>query len=151
MSKAPPRRRPRRSWLNLEAEMRNRFLSGPPSPLRADADDGEERLPYSSRDLPQWQVAIVDRFPLLYRCPEVGRGDYCHLANGFTCGQEWAPVICAMSEMAQALVSALRGSVQADARITVADVTEADGMLRWRINANIAPPFLDFLDDYFRG
>jgi hypothetical protein len=51
--------------------------------------------------------------------------------------------------MAEALVSALRGSVQANARITVADVTEADGMLRWRINHNLPPPFAGFLRDYF--
>ena len=151
MSEAPPKRHPRRSWPFLEAEMRNQFMSVPPPRSQAPEDDVPERLPYSTWDLPSWQVEIVDRFPLLYRCPEVGGEDYCHLANGFACGQEWAPVICAMSEIAQALVSALRGSVQPEARITVADVTEADGTLRWRINANIAPPFLDFLYDYFRG
>ena len=130
--------------------MRNRFLSGPPPPLRADAEDGEERLSYSSVDLPAWQVALIDRFPLLYRCPEVGRDDYCHLRKGFACGQEWAPVIRDMSEMADALVRALRSSVQLDARIAVIDVIEVDGALRWRINTNLTQPFREFLNDYFK-
>ena len=56
-----------------------------------------------------------------------------------------------MSEMAEPLVRALRSSVQPDARIEVAEVIEVDGMLRWRIRANLFPPFRDFLDDYFKG
>ncbi len=150
MSKAPSNRPRSRSWPHLEAEMRNHFLSGAPSLLRADAGDREESLPYSSLDLPAWQIDLIDRFSLLYRCPEVGRDDYCHLRNGFACGQEWAPVIRDMSEMADALVRALRSSVQLDARIAVIDVIEVDGALRWRINTNLTQPFREFLNDYFK-
>ena len=136
MSKIPSNRPGLRSWPFLEAEMRNHFLSGPPPPLQADAGDGEKRLPYSSADLPAWEVDIIDRFPLLYRSDEVGRDDYCHLRNGFDCAEEWAPVIRDMSETAEALVRALRGSVQPEAKIAVAEVIEVDGALRWRINHN---------------
>jgi hypothetical protein len=90
-----------------------------------------------------------DRFPLLYQCPEVGRGDYCHLRNGFACGEEGVLEIQDMSEMAEALVCALRISVQAEASITVAEIIEVDGVLRWRINHNLHTPFADFLRDYF--
>ena len=127
--------------------MRNHFLSGPPLPLLA--DDGDQRLPYSSANLPTWQIDLLDRFPLLYRCPEVGRDDYCHLRTGFTCSQEWAVVIRDMSEVAEALVHALRSSVQPEAKIAVAEVIEVDGALRWRINHNFPPPFRDFIHDYF--
>jgi hypothetical protein len=129
--------------------MRNHFLSGPPLPSRVDDGDGEERLPYSSLDLPAWQIDLIDRFPLLFRCPEVGRDDYCHLRNGFDCAEEWEPTIRDMSAMAEALVRALRSSVQPEARIAIAEVYEEDGMLRWRINTNLTQPFLGFLQDYF--
>jgi len=138
---------PKRAWPHLEAEMRNHFQSGPPPPLLA--RDGDQRLPYSTQDLPAWQVEIIDRFSLLYRCPAVGRADYCHLQDGFACGQEWVPVIRDMSEMAEALVRALRSSVQPEAKIAVAEVIEVNGCLRWRINYNIPPPFRDFIHDYF--
>ena len=128
--------------------MRNHFLSGPALPLLA--DDGDQRLPYSSADLPIWQIDLIDRFPLLYRCDEVGREDYCHLRTGFTCSQDWAVVIRDMSEMAEALVRAVRSSAQPGARFTVAEVSEEDGgMLRWRINTNLRQPFLGLITDYF--
>ena len=90
--------------------MRNHFLSGPPPPLRADAGDGEKRLPYSSAGLPAWKVDLIDRFQLLYRCHEVDRDDYRHLRNGFDCAEAWVPVSQDMSAMAEALVRALRSS-----------------------------------------
>ena len=129
--------------------MRNHFLSELPPPLRADAGSSEQRLPYSTQDLVAWQVEIVDRFPLLYRCEEVGREDYRHLRNGFSCAEHWAVVIRDLSEMAEALVRALRSSVQPDDRLTIAEISEEDGMLRWRINTNLRQPFLGLIHDYF--
>jgi hypothetical protein len=141
---------PKRAWPRLETEMRNHFLSELPQPLPADAGSGEQRLPYSTRDLVAWQVEIVDRFPLLYRCEEVGREDYCHLRNGFSCGEQWAVVIRDLSEMAEALVRAVRSSAQPGARFTASEVSEKEGgMLRWRINTNLRQQFLGLITDYF--
>lgn len=140
---------PKRAWPRLEAEMRNHFPSYPSSHSQAGISEALERLPYSTRDLPAWQIDLIDRFPLLYRCPEVGRDDYCHLSAGFNCSQEWAPAIREMSAMAEALVRALRGSAHSDARFTVAEVSEVEGRLRWTINTNLFQPFLGFIHDYF--
>ncbi len=136
MSKAPSNRP--RSWPNLEAEMRNHFLSEPPPPVPSASSDGGWRLPYSSLDLPAWQVDLIDRFPLLYRCPEVGRDDFCHLRNGFDCGQERVPMIEAFSRVALTHLQALRDSVQPNARIEVSEVSFEHGKLQWRFTDNLS-------------
>jgi hypothetical protein len=138
MSEASSNRPRFRSWPNLEAEMRNHFLSEPSPSLRADTGDGEHRLPYSSLDLPAWQVDLIDRFPLLYRCPEIGRDDYCHLPTGFDCVQAQAPMIEAFSRVASTHLQVIRASVQPNARIEVSEVSLEHGKLRWRFTDNLS-------------
>ena len=104
-------------------------------------------IEFTSKDLPEWQVRLIEKFPLLYLehddripCPE---DSPCNLRFGFEFGEGWVELVEMFSEQASCMVEALREELQPDAYIHSFIFKEKFGSLRWQGEDNLIQPYSD--------
>lgn len=108
---------------------------------------------FSKKALPKWQIAIIEKYPLLYleRDTDIPYADEepCNLRYGFEFGEGWAELADVFSATASDLITQLRQhSVQPDAFIHAFIFKEKMGMLIWQGYHNLSKPFSTLLSSY---
>jgi hypothetical protein len=112
--------------------------------------------PFTTSNLPKWQLEIINQYPSLYLERDSGtpaidldQGSPCHLRYGFECDAGWAALIREVSDVAVSLVRVLRAfGFQGDVRIVPCVVKEKLGALRWQAVHNLLPPFRELFQAY---
>jgi hypothetical protein len=112
--------------------------------------------PFTTSNLPKWQLEIINQYPSLYLerdpgTPAIGldQGSPCHLRYVFECDAGWAALIREVSDVAVSLMRVLRSvGFQGDARIIPCVVKEKLGGLRWQAVHNLLSPFRELFQAY---
>lgn len=123
-------------------------------------------MQFSWRDLPQWQIDIIFKYPSIYLepspvvmkwfadCPEekMDHECFCNLRHGFEFDSGWAGLTDEFSSTAVALVSALRSfGLQEDAWIKSCIFKEKFAALVWQGHTNLIEPFRKLFFAYIRS
>jgi hypothetical protein len=115
---------------------------------------------FTSDGLPDWQIELIDKYPLIYReydksieecLRETGEPysqPYCNLRHGFEFLQGWRDLADEFSETTTKLVQCLRAGIQKDAYIHSFIFKEKFGTLRWQGRNNLMEPFRELFDLY---
>lgn len=115
-------------------------------------------------ELKPWELAIVDKYPLIYREPSeqlrnwfdeeafntlIKDPNFSNLRYGFEFEEGWAKLVDEFSQMAQDLVTRLRGcGIQQDAYIHSCIFKEKYGELTWQGDNNLIEPFRTLFRSY---